>query len=123
MLTMPVGMLLHWASEYLEKVLPDHLKARIKEPHVDPSHEMVDPVPYLNGETGEVMSSIPSDVITRVSRKKLRKFLTEGEDLNIIVSHLFEKRTLRLTKSSSTGNSNRLTWKLAESRQHLKMVL
>ena len=99
-------MLLHWASEYLEKVLPDHLKARIKEPRVDPSHEMVDPVPYLNGETGQVMNTIPTDVITRFSRKKLRKFLTEGEDLNITVSYLSEKHDPRLTKFSSTRNSN-----------------
>ena len=79
-------MLLHWGSPYLHRVLPEHLQARIKEPRVDPNHEMVEPVPYLNGETGEVVSSVPTEVITRVSRKKLRRFLTEGEDLNIKAS-------------------------------------
>lgn len=78
-------MLLHWGTEYLERVLPEHLRARIKEPRVDPHYDMVDPIPYINGETGEVMSRVPTEVITRVSRKRLRRFLSEGEDLNIKV--------------------------------------
>ena len=76
---------MHWAAEYLERVLPEHLQARIKEPRVDPSHEMLDPVPYINAGDGTIIGEVPSDVITRVSRKKLRKFLTEGENLNIQV--------------------------------------
>jgi ribosomal protein L21E len=78
-------MLLHWATQHLENLLPAHLKARIKEPRVDPNYEMTDPIPYFNGKTGEIIGKIPTDVITRVSRKKMRRFLTEGEDLNIHV--------------------------------------
>ncbi|KAK4543969.1 hypothetical protein LTR36_004743 [Oleoguttula mirabilis] len=77
------GMLLHWGTEYLGRVLPDHMQKRIKEPRVDPSYEMIDPIPYINGDTGEVLARVPTDVITRVSRKKLRRFLTEGEGLSI----------------------------------------
>ena len=80
-------MLLHWGTEYFQKVLPRHLQERMKEPRVDPSHgEMVEPIPYLDGATGEVMGRVPTNVINRVSRKKLRRFLTEGENLEIKVS-------------------------------------
>jgi ribosomal protein L21E len=78
-------MLLHWGDEYLRKVLPSHLEARIKEARVDPAHEMTEPVPYINGATGEVIGSVPSPVINRVSRRKIRRFLTEGQNLIIEV--------------------------------------
>ena len=77
-------MLLHWANEYLENLLPIHLQARAREPRVDPNNDTFDPVPHINGETGEVLGRIPTEVITRVSRKKLRNFLVE-DGLNIKV--------------------------------------
>ena len=58
---------------------------RIKEVRVDPSHEMTEPIPYMNGKTGEVIGRVLNNVIARVSRKKLRRFLTEGEDLHVKV--------------------------------------
>lgn len=79
-------MLLHWGTSYLENVLPEHLRSRIKEPRVDPSCEMADrPIPYFNAITGEIIGRVPGDVITRVSRKKLRRFLVDGENLDIEV--------------------------------------
>ena len=78
------GMLLHWGYEYLHKVLPSHLQARIKEPRVDPTEDMNDPIPYLDAISGEVIKYVPTSLINRVSRRKLRRFLTEGEDLNIV---------------------------------------
>ncbi|KAK3072893.1 hypothetical protein LTR53_005996 [Teratosphaeriaceae sp. CCFEE 6253] len=66
------GMLLHWGTKHLEKLLPDHLRKRIREPRVDPTCEMADsPVPYFNGATGEIIGRVSSEVITRVSRKKV----------------------------------------------------
>lgn len=79
-------MLLHWGTEHLENILPEHLRRRIKEPRVDPFYEMVNPLQHINAETGEVIATIKSGVITRVSRRKLRRFLTEGENLDIKVS-------------------------------------
>ena len=88
-------MLLHWGTEALLNVLPPHLQARIKEPRVDPYYEMTNPIPYINGKTGEVLARIPTDVIARVSRKKLRRFLTEGEDLSIKVCNCASGIVLR----------------------------
>lgn len=70
----------------MHKTLPPHLQARMKEPRVDPSHEMIDPIPYFNAATGEILHGVPTDVINRVSRRKLRRFLSEGQDLDIQVS-------------------------------------
>ena len=102
-------MLLHWGTQYLVNVLPDHLRERIKEPRVDPACELADkPVPYFNGATGDIITRVPSEVITRVSRKKLRRFLTEGEDLNIQVSYA-TKRTLKVPLRSDSSIALRET--------------
>ncbi|KAK3645381.1 hypothetical protein LTR56_009108 [Elasticomyces elasticus] len=94
-------MLLHWGTQFLENVLPEHLRKRIKEPRVDPHCEMAElPVPHFNGATGEIIARVSSDVITRVSRKKLRRFLTEGEDLEIEYG-----KTLRRVTVDSRGVS------------------
>ncbi|KAI4598369.1 hypothetical protein KJ359_002778 [Pestalotiopsis sp. 9143b] len=85
-------MLLHWGAKHLENLLPAHLQARIKEPRVDPHHEMTEPIPYVNGQTGEVVGTVYTEGITRVSRKKLRHFLSDGEDLDI----RYNKRLQRL---------------------------
>lgn len=77
------GMLLHWGTEHLEAVLPDHLRERVREPRVDPDNEIMAPTPYINGKTGEIIGTVPTKIITRLSRGKLRRFFTEGENLNI----------------------------------------
>jgi hypothetical protein len=85
-------MLLHWGTEYLEKVLPPHLQARMKEircdPHLDLSSD-IPPVPFVNALTGQLMAEFPQ-VGVRVSRKKLRRFFTDGENLNIKVRTIFQ---------------------------------
>lgn len=101
-------MLLHWATDDLLSLLPEHLKSRIKEARVDPHQEMVDPVPYINASTGEVTNTIPTPVITRVSRRKLRKLLTEGEGLNIKACSTIAISCLRLTVISVAKLCNRL---------------
>lgn len=108
------GMLLHWGTEHLEALLPEHLKARIREPRVDPANEEMAPTPYINGKTGEIIGTVPTKIITRVSRSKLRRFLTEGEDLDIeyskILSTIQADRAAGIVRvtftdgTSATGN-------------------
>ena len=74
--------------QVLNELLPLDLQARIREPRVDPHCETFEPVPHLNGKTGDVIGTVSSEVITRVSRKKLRRFLTEGRGLDIRVCPL-----------------------------------
>lgn len=84
------GMLLHWGQEYLEKLLPAHLVTRLKGIRCDP--ELVEEeaslrgVPYVDAFTGHVIAEIPMQGVNRVSRMKLRHFLTDGQDLNIKAS-------------------------------------
>jgi hypothetical protein len=81
-------MLLHWGAEYLENVLPPHLQARIREircnPHLDTTAK-IPPVPFVNALTGEVTAEVPIAGSNRVSRMKLRRFLTQDEKLDIRV--------------------------------------
>lgn len=86
-------MLLHWGTEYFEKLLPEHLLKRTREARVDPTIDGLTLVPYLNAETGEIIKNIELPTVNRVSRKKVRRLLTEGQDLHIKV------RCLLLTDS------------------------
>ncbi|KAK4553131.1 hypothetical protein LTR86_009858 [Recurvomyces mirabilis] len=88
------GMLLHWGAAYLERLLPSHLKSRIHEPRCDPflgASDDIGPVPFVNALTGQVMAKIPIPGINRVSRMKLRRFLTQDEELNIEFGKIVEK--------------------------------
>lgn len=68
--------------------MPEHLRARMGELSVDPFTDFTEPVPYLNGLTGEVMGSVatPGGVM-RISRKKLRHLLWQGQGLNTKAGH------------------------------------
>lgn len=85
---MVVGMLLHWAEEYMKKLLPPDLQVRMREircdPNLDPSEPLA-PVPFVNVVTGELIVSFPMESTSRISRMKLRRLLTEGQDVNIKV--------------------------------------
>jgi hypothetical protein len=80
-------MLLHWGGEYLRKVLPPELAARLREVTVDTNYEWGDneAFPHLDAHTGEIVRYAQMPVMTRVSRKRLRRFLSENQDLNIQV--------------------------------------
>lgn len=93
------GMLLHWGTEHLEAVLPDHLKARMREPQVDPHNSVWAPTPYVNGKTGELIGEVPTKVISRVSRRKLRRLLANGENLNIE----YDKRLSSVSVDKAAG--------------------
>lgn len=79
------GTVLHWAAEYFEKLLPAHLQARISETQADPNLDYGPPAPFFNAETGEVIKTIEAPNISKVTRRKIRSFLTEGENLGIQV--------------------------------------
>jgi hypothetical protein len=79
-------MLLHWGAHYLLSNLPSEMQARIQEPEVDNFYNWSEggPVVHVNGKTGEVILRVPGDdPIVRVSRKKLRTFLSEGLDIEV----------------------------------------
>jgi hypothetical protein len=83
-------MLLHWGAQYLLPNLPSDMQARINEPTVDNFYNWSEggPVVHMNGKTGEIILRIPSDdPIIRVSCKKLRKFLSEGIDIQVRIFH------------------------------------
>lgn len=83
-------MLLHWGQEYLAKLLPAHLVSRLKEIRCDPelteNEASLRGVPYVDAFTGDLIAEIPMQGVNRVSRMKLRRFLTDGENLNIKVN-------------------------------------
>lgn len=81
-------MLLHWGKDFLMRTLPEDLQLRFEETLVDPKLNGAEnvPIPHINGQTGEVMARIAMPVLVRVSRKKLRNWLTSKRDLNISVS-------------------------------------
>ena len=80
---------LHWALPLLKSLLPDQLASRISEAYVDSSLDWtqspLDRMRMYNGLTGDIMKDIPiKGQIVRVSRRKLRTFLTGGTDVKVI---------------------------------------
>ena len=80
-------MALHWSVPMLEKLLPEHLAARLKtDAVVDPSLDYTqypnNIIPIFDGVDGEVIREIPSDGL-RVSRRKLRALCGEGIDVHV----------------------------------------
>lgn len=87
-------MMLHWGKDWLVKILPADLQARFKETLVDPSYDGSEPIPHVNGETGEVISRVAMPGLVRISRKKMRNFLTSNGDLSIQVTAMCFPRSL-----------------------------
>lgn len=83
-------MLLHWGQEYLTKLLPAHIVPRLREVRCDPGltedGDSTKGVPYVDALTGDLIAEIPMQGVNRVSRMKLRRFLTDGQNLNIKVN-------------------------------------
>lgn len=82
-------MLLHWGAEYLAKLLPEHLVPRMTEfrcnPFLDEAAIAGQKVPFVNALTGKTLAEIPMGGVNRISRMKLRRFLTDGQSLSIKV--------------------------------------
>lgn len=74
---------IHWSIPILENLLPTDLSNRLFEAQcntrlvTDPDHT----IELLNSETGEVLKTIPTPNLKRVSRKKLRTLCTEGVEV------------------------------------------
>lgn len=79
------GMQLHWGKEYLLGVLPEHIQSHWKDATVDPHYDADEPLPHINGATGEIIAGTSFPGVVRVSRKKLRKLLGWRTQLNIKV--------------------------------------
>ncbi|CRG89130.1 hypothetical protein PISL3812_06166 [Talaromyces islandicus] len=92
------GMQLHWGKEHLFKLLPERLHSRFDEALVDPHFKEDLPFPHINGETGEVIAEIHMPGLVRVSRGKLRKLLSGGEQVTI----QFGKKLVDIT-TTETG--------------------
>lgn len=76
---------IHWSLPLLEKLLPADLFSRLRETQNDPFYEPQDSdlLQMYSGKSGEVLKALPMGKIIRVSRRKLRKFLTEGIDVQV----------------------------------------
>lgn len=78
------------------RTLPADLQARFHETLVDPAQDGSQnlPIPHVNGATGEVMAEIAMPQMVRVSRQKLRSFLTSKGDLHISVCSFHAKTSV-----------------------------
>src|ERR1700712_3670220 len=78
-------MTIHWSKPLLEKLLPLDLWERIQEAQTDPSFDAkaaIDYViPFYDAKTGNHIKNAPMPHAIRVSRKKMRKFVSQGIDV------------------------------------------
>lgn len=73
-------MSIQWGLPMLKDILPAEMYDRIHTAAVDPYYEPQDPgiLPTFNGGTGEFIKNIPLLRMYRVSRRRFRKFCSEG---------------------------------------------
>jgi flavin-dependent dehydrogenase len=71
---------IHWSIPILEKLLPADLSSRLFEAQCDPGliTDLDTTIELLNSETGDVLKTISTPDLKRVSRKKLRALCAEG---------------------------------------------
>ena len=86
---------IHWAVNQLYSLLPPPLASRlVSEATVDPSLDYVTPPTngskIFDGATGELLKELKADeMLLRVSRRKLRKLISEGVDVKVGVTFYF----------------------------------
>ena len=73
-------MAIHWSIPILEKLLPTNLASRLFETQCDPGLRtgLDHTIEFRNSETGDVLKTISTPNMKRVSRKKLRALCAEG---------------------------------------------
>jgi hypothetical protein len=79
-------MTLHWGAEAIAKCLPPDLLDALNEGICcDPFYTGTDMyyIPNYNGESGEKIFNMPGNAPRRVSRRKLRNFLSQGLDIQV----------------------------------------
>jgi flavin-dependent dehydrogenase len=71
---------IHWSIPILEKILPPNLANRLFEAQCDPGLRTGPDhtIQFRNSETGDVLKTISTPNMKRVSRKKLRALCAEG---------------------------------------------
>jgi hypothetical protein len=88
------GMSIHWARPLLKELLPEHLLGKIGEAQVDPTYDTSNTkgyaVPFYNGKTGDHIVDIPMVNAIRVSRRKMRTLCSEGINIQVSPSSLFQ---------------------------------
>lgn len=77
------GMTLHWAAKYITQCLPPELQDGLNSGICcDPFYGNKDlTLPHYNAQTGEKLFDMPGEEPRRVSRKKLRNYLSQGLDV------------------------------------------
>ncbi|KAL2847334.1 hypothetical protein BJX68DRAFT_112979 [Aspergillus pseudodeflectus] len=77
------NMGLHWGTESLRTLMREDMWLRIQSVQVDPSTPTAakDAIQFLNGQTGELMTSVPANNFYRLRRRKLRALLAKGLDI------------------------------------------
>lgn len=76
-------MTLHWGAAHISKCIPPELQAKLNEGICcDPYYEGKDlSLPHYNAKTGEKLFDMPGEEPRRISRRKLRNFLSQGLDV------------------------------------------
>jgi hypothetical protein len=77
-------MTLHWGSSFISKCIPPAMHERLNNICCDPfcgDNDLT--LPHYNGQTGEKLFDMPGEQPRRISRRKLRNFLSEGIDVQV----------------------------------------
>jgi 2-polyprenyl-6-methoxyphenol hydroxylase-like FAD-dependent oxidoreductase len=122
---------LHWALEYMLKMLPDDTLARIRDIQVDPDVACSDSGNFLfiNLQTGEPKFKIPPNVRWRVNREKMRRALLHGiEDRvhwgrRVVGLELAQKDQVHLVLTDQTTVAGRMVVGVEGSRSLVRQVL
>jgi len=78
-------MTLHWGASYISKCIPPELRPQLnKGICCDPFYGEKDlTLPHYNAKTGEKLFDMPGEEPRRISRKKLRNFLSQGISVEV----------------------------------------
>lgn len=77
---------LHWANTVLKDCLPDDLSLEIIRQQAGVDDHIPGPdevLPMINLASGEVMARIPTPLILRLQKQKLRNVLSKGVDVKV----------------------------------------
>lgn len=76
-------MVLHWGVDSFTTLLPEDLLTKLPwiqcDPFYEDEHGPVPDIRFLNAKTGELLSTVVTRGMRRVSRRKTRLFFSEGE--------------------------------------------
>ncbi|KAI3317549.1 FAD/NAD(P)-binding domain-containing protein [Xylariaceae sp. AK1471] len=105
------NMALHWGIEPLRALVPAEILGQIQSTQVDPHRPTndMDRLPFINGQTGELIREIQSSKFYRVRRDKFRRMLLTGLDVQwgkalTTISYSDDERTV--TAKFADGSSD-----------------